>query len=234
MPSIHSGHRSRVKTEFLARGLEGWPDHRVLELLLFYAIARVDTKPLARSLLDRFGSLALVLEATVEELQAVPGVGESVATYLTLITAAGRYYQKCRSDRPVILDSTEKYGSYLADLFYGRRNETVYELCLDAKCKVLCCQKVGEGDVNSANIPIRRMVEIALSVNATTVILAHNHPSGVALPSAEDVQTTRRIAAALNAVEVHLADHSVPLERLACNMPFQGWCIPPVQLVVID
>ena len=85
----------------------------------------------------------------------------------------------------------------------------VYLLCLDAKCKVLCCQEIGEGSVNSANVPIRRIVEVALRVNATSCILAHNHPSGVALPSGEDVETTRRVAAALDTVDVQLVDHII-------------------------
>ena len=82
-------------------------------------------------------------------------------------------------------------------------------LCLDAKCKVICCKKVGEGSVNSANIPVRRVVEMALSANATTVVLAHNHPSGLAIPSADDIQTTHKVAKALETVEIILADHIV-------------------------
>ena len=85
----------------------------------------------------------------------------------------------------------------------------MYLLCLDAKGKVLCCQMVGEGSVNSAGVPIRRVVEIALAANATTVVLAHNHPSGLALPSYEDIATTKRLAVALNAVDITLADHIV-------------------------
>lgn len=204
-----AGHRQRIKDRFRKEGLDNFDEVHALELLLFYAVPRIDTKPLARKLLDQFGSLALVLEATEAELMTVPGVGENVATYLTLITAAGRYYQVSRSDRPVILDSTEKYGQYLFDMFYGRRNETVYMLCLDAKCKVLCCRKVGEGDANCVNVPIRRAVEIALSTNATMVILAHNHPSGIAIPSKEDVATTERLAAALGAMDIVLADHII-------------------------
>lgn len=221
-----AGHRQRVKERFRKEGLDEFDEVHVLELLLFYAVPRIDTKPLARGLLDHFGSLALVLEATAEELMSVPGVGENMATYLNLITAAGRYYQKSRTDRPVILDSAEKYGSYLADLFYGRRNETVYILCLDAKCKVLCCRKVGDGDVNSANIPIRRMVEIALGVNATTVILAHNHPSGVAVPSSEDRNTTERLAMALGAMDIVLADHVVIADSDFVSMTQSRWYDP--------
>lgn len=222
------GHRGRVKDRFRKEGLDNFDEVHALELLLFYAVPRIDTKPLARTLLDRFGSLALVLEATEAELMAVPGVGENVATYLTLITAAGRFYQKCRSERPVILDSTEKYGRYLLDMFYGRRNEVVYLLCLDAKCKVLCCRKVGEGDANCVNVPIRRAVETALSTNATMVILAHNHPSGLAVPSGEDIETTERIAKALGAMDIVLADHIIVSDEEFISM-VQSRCYDPRQ-----
>lgn len=207
-----AGHRKRVKDRFHNEGLDSFEEVHVLELLLFYAIPQRDTKPVARALLDRFGSLPLVLEAPVEELMKVPGIGENVAIFLNLVMATGRYYALRKADRPVILDSTDKYGQFLVDYFMGIRKETVYVLCLDAKCKVLCCQKVGEGDVNSANVPLRRVVEIALGVSATTVILAHNHPSGVAVPSLEDCQTTKRVAAALGAMDIILADHIVVAE----------------------
>jgi DNA repair protein RadC len=97
----------------------------------------------------------------------------------------------------------------LVPYYCGRRNETVFLLCLDAKCKVLCCKEVGEGSVNSASVPIRRIVEMALGANATSVVISHNHPSGLALPSDEDCQTTMRLARALDAVEITLVDHIV-------------------------
>ena len=94
-------------------------------------------------------------------------------------------------------------------LFCGRRNETVFLLCLDAKCKLLCCREVSEGTVNAAGVSVRKIVEIALAINASTVILTHNHPSGLAMPSGEDLETTYRVAAALKAVDVILADHII-------------------------
>lgn len=207
--SIHDGHRQRLKNRFCAEGLDHFDEHQVLELLLYYVIPRKDTNPIAHALLERFGSLAQVLEAQPEELAKVPGMGDSAATFLALITAVGRYYLVNRTIQETILPSIEKCGQYLLPYFYGRRNETVFLLCLDAKCKVLCCKEMGEGSVNSAGVPIRRIVETALGVNATSVVLAHNHPSGLALPSREDVQTTRRIAMALDAVEIGLVDHIV-------------------------
>ncbi len=207
--SIHDGHRQRLKERFLSEGLDSFTDVQVLELLLFYAIPRQDTNPIAHALLKQFGSLSQVLDAQVSELEKVPGIGHSAAVLLRLITEAGRYYQVDRMMQTQVLPTVEKCGEYMVPFFYGRRNETVFLLCLDAKCKVLACKEIGEGSVNSAGVPIRRIVETALACNATTVVLAHNHPSGLALPSGEDVQTTHRVAAALNAVEIALADHIV-------------------------
>lgn len=207
--SIHKGHRQRLKDRFRREGLDNFDELYVLELLLFYCIPRVDTNPLAHRLLDHFGSLTAVLDASKEELEKVEGMGENASTFLTLITQVGRYYQVKRSVPGEILRSIEQCGNYLTPYFFGRERETVFMLCLDAKSKVICCKMVGEGSVNSANIPIRRVVEIALSANATTVVLAHNHPSGLAIPSADDIQTTHRVAAALAAVEITLADHIV-------------------------
>lgn len=207
--SIHNGHRQRVKERFLREGLDYFSDIQVLEFLLFYAIPRKDTNPIAHALLDHFGSLDHVMEATAEELQRVDGITENAAILLKLTTAAGRVYQIRRSEQGQVLNTITKCGDYLRSFFFGKRNEMVYLLCLDAKCKILCCREVGEGSVNSANVPIRRVVEIALGVNATSVVLAHNHPSGLAIPSADDILTTRRLAAALSAVEVQLVDHIV-------------------------
>ena len=221
--SIHDGHRQRLKERFLRGGLDNFTDVQVLELALFYCIPRKDTNPIAHALLDHFGSLSQVLEASVEELQKVPGIGENTAIYLTMLTQVGRYYLVDRSQREVILPTIDKCGAYLVPHFFGRSVETVFLLCLDAKCKVLCCRVIGQGSVNSAGISIRKIVEVALGANATTVVLAHNHPSGLALPSAEDIQTTRRVAAALRAVEVHLADHIVVADGDYVSMVQSGY-----------
>lgn len=207
--SIHKGHRERLKQRFLEEGLDNFTDIQVLEMLLFYAIPRSDTNPIAHALLDRFGSLAQVLEADVEELKKVPGIKDHAATLLALVIDLCRYYQVNSSRQTEILTTLDACGKYLVPRFFGRTKETIFLLCLDAKCKVLCCKEIGEGSVNTASISVRKVVETALAANATTVVLAHNHPSGIAVPSNEDIQTTRRIAAALSAVEIHLADHIV-------------------------
>ncbi len=207
--SIHEGHRERLKNRFRQEGLDNFDELYVLELLLFYCIPRIDTNPLAHRLLDHFGSLNAVLDASPQELEKVEGVNKATSTFLSLVTQAGRYYQVKGSATGKILRTIDQCGNFLVPHFIGCDIETVYMLCLDAKCKLLCCKKVGEGSVNSANIPVRRVVEIALGVNATTVVLAHNHPSGLAIPSADDIQTTYRVAAALDTVDIVLADHIV-------------------------
>ena len=221
--SIHDGHRQRLKDRFLREGLDNFDDLYVLELLLYYAIARKDTNPIAHALLDHFGSLTAVFEATPEELQKVPGIGQNTAVFLSLIPQAGRYYQIKRAETGDILRTIEQCGNYLVPYFYGREHETVFLLCLEAKCKGLGCKLVGAGSVNSANVPIRRVVEIALNTNATTVILAHNHPSGLALPSDDDVQTTLRVAKAMEAVEITLADHIVVADNDFVSMRQSGF-----------
>ena len=210
---FHSGHRQRLKDRFLREGLDNFEEHQVLELLLFYGIPQRDTNPIAHDLMERFGSLSRVLEASPEELMEVNYVGDNVATLFKLVTALGRYYQVNCAMREKILTTIDECGKYLTPFFFGRQQETVFLLCLDAKCKVLCCEKVGQGGVNSAGVPIRQIVETALKANATSAILAHNHPSGLALPSREDVQTTRRVAAALDAVEIELTDHIIVADQ---------------------
>lgn len=209
---IHDGHRQRLKDRFRAQGLDDFTDVQALELLLFYCIPRRDTNPIAHALLDRFGSLHQVLEAPLHELEKVDGVGAQASTLISLTRHLARSYGVSRSNCQNILNTTSKCGQFLKPYFLGKRDETVYLLCLDAKCKVLGCAEVGRGSVNSAGLSVRRIVENALSLNATSVVLAHNHPSGLAIPSNEDVITTRRIAMALNAVGILLADHIIVAE----------------------
>ena len=230
--SIHDGHRERLKKQFLKVGLDAFAEVNVLEMLLFYCIPRRDTNPIAHALLSRFGSLTAVLEAPVEELVKVEGISENAAICLTFMTAVGRYYLVHKNTKETILESIEKCGRYLAPFFIGCRNETVYLLCLDAKCKVLCCRAISEGSVNAAGISVRKVIEVALASNATTVLLAHNHPSGLALPSAEDVQTTKRISAALRVVDVKLADHLIISDNDFVSLAQSGYYDPNMDYVM--
>ena len=224
--SIHDGHRQRLRERYLREGLDNFEQHQVLELLLFYCVPRRNTNDIAHALLDRFGSVAQVLGAPRSELMKVSGMGEGAATFLSLVNDLNRYCQVHCGGRPTILNTVNACGRYLIPLFQNLRNETVLMVCLDAKCKVLCCEEVGEGSVNYAAVPVRRVVEVALGVNATSVVLAHNHPSGIAVPSDEDVCTTRRIAMALNAMDIHLVDHIVVADDDFVSMVQSGYYRP--------
>lgn len=225
--SIHDGHRQRLRTRFIEQGMDDFTQVQAVEMLLFYCIPRQDTNELAHRLLDRFGSFAQILDADPEELQSVKGIGANAALFLKMLPAAARYYQvdKARLEGKPLL-TIEDCGAYLLPYFLGRCNETVFLLCLDAKGKVICCRMVGEGGINSAGVPIRRIIEIALSVKATSVVLAHNHPSGIALPSPEDVSTTQRVATALEAVDVVLSDHLVIADDDFISMVQSGYYRP--------
>lgn len=208
--SLHEGHRERMRKRYIEEGLAGFQEHEVLEMLLYYCISRKDTNELAHKLLEEFDNLPAVMSATPAQLAKVAGIGESSAVFLSFINDFNRYTmvrKKELDSKP--LQSLDACGEYLFPQFMGRRNEVVYILCLDNKCKILGCKMLGEGSVNSAAVPIRRIVEHALNLNASTVVLAHNHPSGVALPSVDDVHTTRVLSNALQAVDIVLADHIV-------------------------
>ena len=220
--SIHDGHRQRLKDRFLREGLDGFTDIQVLELLLFYVVPRKDTNPIAHELLDRFGSLTRVLDAPVVKLTQVGGVSENGATFLKLVREIERRCALCQ-EQTVILNTIEDCCDYVTRLFKGKKNETVFLLSLDAKLKLLSCREVGEGSVNYASVPIRRCVEMALEDGATSVILAHNHPSGIAVPSGDDVLTTRRLAAALSTVEIQLVDHIVVADEDSVSMVQSGY-----------
>ena len=219
--SIHDGHRQRLKDRFLREGLDGFTDVQVLELLLFYAVPRRDTNPIAHALLERFGSLAKVLDAPVVKLTQVDGISENGATFLKLVREIERRYALSQGEE-IILNTIDDCCEYLSRFFKGKKNETVFLLSLDAKLKMLSCREVGEGSVNYASVPIRRVVEMALDDGATSVILAHNHPSGIAIPSNDDIQTTRRLAMALSTVEIQLADHIVVAEDEYVSMVQSG------------
>lgn len=221
--SIHDGHRQRLKERFLREGLDGFTEIQALELLLFYAIPVKDTNPLAHALLKRFGNLSRVLDAPVEKLVEVDGIKEHAATLLKLAKAMGRCYDVSRSKIETVIKTIADCGEYLLPYFRDRKNETVFLMCLDAKLKVLDCREIGEGSVNYASVPIRRVVEIALEVGASSVVLAHNHPSGIAVPSSDDIQTTRRVAAALSVVEIELVDHLVFADGDYVSMAQSGY-----------
>ena len=207
---IHDGHREKMRRRFLSGGLEQFADHEALELLLYYAIPRRDTNPIAHALIDRYGSLSAVLAAPVEDLQKVEGIGENAAVLLKLVPRLCAKARLADADRQeLILNTASRAGAYLLERFYGEQNEVIYQLCLDRKGKLLACKKLGEGSIASAALDVRKLVENAILHSASSVVLAHTPPSGIASPSHEDYTATDRARNALETIGVALADHII-------------------------
>lgn len=206
--SIHDGHRQRLKEEFLARP-EGFPDYRLLEVLLFYANPRGDTNPTAHELMERFDSISGVMDALPDELRKVPGVGDHAITLLKLVKELAGRYLISRTEMGEIIQRSEDIKMVLQPYFFGARSERVCLLCMDGKGKSLGVRIVGEGSVNAVHVMTRATVEAALSLNASQAVLAHNHVSGIALPSPEDKLTTERMREVLKTVGVSLVDHVI-------------------------
>ena len=207
--SVHEGHRSRKKEQFRAHGLDAFADHEVLELLLYYAVPRQDTNPIAHRLMEKFGSLDAVFAADRAALEEVEGIGENASTLISLMFPLMRRIRASSGAHETILSDTEQAGAYFLDLFFGERAEKLYEACLDAKGRLLACHLVAEGDTESVQLNMRKIVENALKCGASSVLLSHNHPSGVALPSPADNATTLSVFDALRTVGVELADHII-------------------------
>lgn len=218
----HEGHRQRLRNRFLKEGLDNFEEINVLELLLFNAIPRKDTNELAHLLLDAFGNFEKVLDAPISELTKVKGISDNSATYLSMISAVCRYYmsKKGRSKGPLL--NAAQYIERLSPEFIGRKNEMVYMLCLDSMRKEISCVLLGEGSVNGMNISTRKITERALAVNAQYVVLAHNHPNGLAVPSREDIAVTKGVADILEAIDVILLDHIIVTDSETVSMVNSG------------
>ena len=228
--SIHDGHRDRMRRQLKTSGMDSLSDVQVLEMLLYYAAPRGDTNPTAHALLSRFGTLDSVFSAPESELKKVSGVGDAAAQLIRLVPQVARRCLMSRSAQIEILDTTSKCGQYLLPYFHGESEEVVYLLCLDATCTALDCVLIHRGGVNVASIAARKVVKAALDANATSVVLAHNHPSGLALPSPEDRQTTLVLKAALEAVGIVLADHIIVADDDFVSLRDDGILEDPYEL----
>lgn len=206
---VHDGHRKRIRKLALENGLESMTDFQQLELLLTYAIPRVDTNPISHALLERFGSLSRVLDAAPEDLMEVEGVGESAALLLHLLPQLLRVYEIDKAKKKQELSTTGDIAEYLRPYFKGKTEECAYLLCLNARGGVLSCSRISEGETNTVDISVRRVVELALKEKAVLAVLAHNHVAGSTEPSRADLETTERVKEALSAIGVGLADHVI-------------------------
>ena len=209
MASVHDGHRQRMRERFLADGMEHMQPHEILELLLFYPINRRDTNELAHRLLKNFGSLAQVLEAPYEDLLAVPGVGAETATFLKMMVPTMKAYLNSGKKDALVMNTYEKCGNYLLDQYLGVTVEQMSILCMNRLYELKSFIWLGTGSSSSVECSAKAVVTAVTRQPCDMVILAHNHPSNLLLPSELDITVTKQVKYLLDTIGVHLVDHII-------------------------
>ncbi len=203
------GHRQRTKEKYKKSGIDGWLDYEVLELVLSYAIARKDTKPIAKELISRFKTINGVLDADREELKSVPGISEHVALFFSLLKDIAILYLESGLHNKNLLSSPEVVYAYLKASLKGSADEEFKALFLNGRNQLLSVETLQTGTVNRSVVYPRKIVERALYHHSVGVIIAHNHPAGTLKPSQDDCAVTKAIKDALKTVEINLLDHII-------------------------
>lgn len=203
------GHRQRIKDKYKKSGLDGWLDYEVLELVLSYAIARKDTKLVAKELLSRFKTINGVLDADSRELNSISGISEHTTLFLNLLKDIAILYLENGLHNKDLLSSSEVVFDYLKASLKGSTDEEFKTLFLNGRNQLLSVETLQSGTVNRSVVYPRKIVERALYHHAVGVIIAHNHPAGTLKPSKEDCVVTKSVKDALKTVEISLLDHII-------------------------
>lgn len=203
------GHRERMRERILNGGIKGLQEHEVLEYLLYSFIPRKDTNNIAHELIQKFGSLSKVLEAEKEDLESVANIGSSAALFLSSLLGVYEKYKVSKLKQNVLLNSHGLAMEYVKTLLFCAPDEQVYMLCLDSKMKLIKEVMLSDGVVNKAEISTRKLIKTALLYNSTSVILAHNHPSGELSPSLADISFTKTAYLLLCQIGIKLLDHII-------------------------
>ncbi len=207
--NVHEDHRKRVRERFMKSGLGSFPDHNVLEFVLFYSQPYGDTNETAHRLIDTFGSLSAVFDAPYEELVKVKGVGTYTAIFLTMLPQLSkRYIADMVPDRVTFTDRRSLLD-YIRAEFVSETSEIAKLLCFNNAGLLINCCKVSIGSKNNVNIDRRTLLETAFRNCATSVILAHNHPNGLAVPSQHDIATTKEVFKLFGDMGIKLLDHII-------------------------
>ena len=220
LPSYMRDHRKRLRTRFVDGGAQAVPDYELLELILFRALPRQDVKPLARHLIDTFGDFNRVLSASVQDLQNVNGVGAAVAVELKIIEAAAHRLSRAKVMQRHVVSSWDALLDYCHTTMAHRSTEQFRILFLDTKNVVIADEEQAQGTVDHVPVFPREVVKRALQLNASALILVHNHPSGDPTPSQADIQMTRQINTAASALGVTVHDHLIIGK--SCELSFRA------------
>ncbi len=218
-----AGHRKRLRNRYLETGFDGFAPHEVLELVLQAAIPRQDTKKIAYELIDKFGNINNVFNASVKELSECKGIGEGSAVWLHLIMDTVRYCDKHKIRETKTLHSSSEFAEYAIPLFSHLPEETFYAIALDASCNIVRCEKMGEGSSAEVLVNLRQLATLAIKNNASAIILAHNHPSGILEASFEDIKFTNKVNELLSSLNIMLADHIIVSEGDYISLDAKGF-----------
>lgn len=205
----YTGHRKRLKSKFSASGFDNFADYEVLELALSFALPRKDTKPIAKQLIKKFGSLKQVFDAKEEDLMSIKGISEHSALFISFLKKFAGIYSYLDIKDAKALSSPETVVNYLISVMSGEKIEKFYAVLLNSGNKVIDCLEIEQGTVNKSVVIPRKIAEKALKFNASAVIIAHNHPGGTLKPSQQDIDATAAVKNALAAVDVALLDHII-------------------------
>lgn len=209
LPSYVADHRKRLRTRFMAGGADALPDYELLELVLFRAIPRQDVKPLAHNLLATFGDFNRVITAPIERLKDIKGVGGAVITELKIIEATSHRLARSRMMQRHVVSSWDVLLDYCHTTMAHRETEQFRVFYLDRKNVIIADEAQAEGTVDHVPVYPREVVKRALELNASALILVHNHPSGDPSPSPEDINMTGQMSAAAQALGIVLHDHII-------------------------
>lgn len=207
--NIHSGHRKRVKANVIKNGFSQLEEHKLLELMLFYSIPREDTNELAHKLIKHFGSFEEVFKADVDQLKRVDGVGDNTAVMIAAMGETFSRISKAKPPKKRVYKTAEDLKELAVSLLQGEKNEKVYLICFDAKKILKRYTVISEGDEVSSEINMKEVIKNLVDSDSSIAVLAHNHPTSSAEPSAFDIDSTRMVCVTLRKIGYALADHVI-------------------------
>ncbi|MBR4597497.1 MAG: RadC family protein, partial [Opitutales bacterium] len=210
--SDNLGHRLRLRGRFLSGGISALAEYEIVEMLLMYAIPRKDVKPIAKKLMQKYGGIKQILNAEQGELAQIEGLGENSACLIRLVRELiPLYHLQTLEASPIELDSVDKLIEFFRARIEGLKNEVLEMACFDGELRLIenGAIRLFEGSSNTAKADIRRIIEIAIKFGATSIVLAHNHPSGDAKPSFEDIAFTRKLSLACRPIGLNFIEHLI-------------------------
>jgi len=207
--NLHIDHRKRMRERYRDHGLENFHDHEVLEMLLYYCYPRCDTNKIAHKMINEFQSLPNLFDADIETLMARLGCTEKIAMLINLMPAIAKRYLNKKWGKKVTISDSQIAGEYAISLFVGEQVESFYVLCLNSQLQLNQAVLIAKGTIDEVPIFTRELVRAALQYQSANVILAHNHPGGVMVPSHEDNVVTTRVKEALALIDVAVIDHII-------------------------